>query len=181
MNKAKIVAVSLSPKHNFSKENKEVINLIKGFGVEGDAHAGESVKHRSRFVKDRFIPNLRQVHLIHKELFDELADKGFQVNSGELGENITTENIDLLSLPKDTILKIGENAEIQITGLRNPCKQIDKFQDGLMQAVLDKDENGELVRKAGIMAIVIKNGEVKVGDFIEVKLPNEPFEKLDRV
>lgn len=178
MKTAKVVAVSLSPKHNFSKQNQAFIKVIAGLGVEGDAHAGETVKHRSRFVKDKFIPNLRQVHLIHNELFIELSQKGFEVKAGELGENITTENIDLLALPKDTILKIGDSAEIKITGLRNPCKQIDKFQNGLMQAVLDKNEGGEIIRKTGVMAIVKQSGIIKVGDLIKIELPNEPFEKL---
>jgi MOSC domain-containing protein YiiM len=181
MKKAKVVAVSLSSKHNFSKENREFIKVIEGIGVEGDAHAGETVKHRSRVAQNPNQPNLRQVHLIHCELFNELSKKGFQVNSGDMGENITTENLDILNLPRNTVLKIGDSAQIKITGLRNPCKQLDELQNGLMQAVLDKNENGELVRKAGVMAIVIQSGEIKIGDFIEIKLPNQPFEKLDRV
>jgi MOSC domain-containing protein YiiM len=181
MPKPRVIAVNYSPKHSFSKANKEVIKLIKGLGVEGDAHAGETVKHRSRVAQNPNQPNLRQVHLIHSELFVELSAKGFDVNCGQIGENITTENLELLNLPRNTVLKIGSTAEVQITGLRNPCKQLDEFQNGLLKAVLDEDENGELVRKAGVMAIVLKSGEVKPGDFIEVKLPNTPFEKLERV
>ena len=154
---------------------------MKGLGVEGDAHMGEKVKHRSRVAKDPNQPNLRQVHLIHAELFEELAKKGFQVSNGQMGENITTYGIDLLSLPKDSILYIGSSAKVQVTGLRNPCKQIDSIQNGLMQAVLDKDESGNLIRKSGIMGIVLEGGAVKPNDEITVVLPSEPHIKLDRV
>lgn len=177
----RVISVNSNPKHGFSKEKKESIKLLKDFGVEGDAHGGNTIKHRSRVAQNPHQPNLRQVHLIHSELFIELSAKGFEVNCGQLGENITTKNIELLTLPKNTILMIGSSAEIQITGLRNPCTQLDEFQKGLMKAVLEKDENGEIVRKAGIMAIVTKSGEVKSGDLIEVRLPNKPFEKLERV
>jgi len=155
--------------------------LLKGLGVESDAHAGKKVKHRSRVAKDPNQPNLRQVHLIHSELFEELSEKGFQVSPGQMGENITTRGVDLLNLPKDTILFIGDTVKIQITGLRNPCKQIDSIKEGLMNAVLDKDEDGKLIRKAGIMGIVIEGGEVKTGDEISAKLPPKPFIKLERV
>jgi MOSC domain-containing protein YiiM len=181
MQKQRVIAVNCNSKHTFSKENRESVKLVKNFGVEGDAHAGETVKHRSRVAQNPNQPNLRQVHLIHSELFVELSAKGFDVNCGQMGENITTENIELLNLPRHTVLKIGSTAEIQITGLRNPCKQLDEFQNGLLRAVLDNDKTGELVRKAGVMAIVLEGGEVKPGDLIEVKLPNKPFEKLERV
>ena len=141
---------------------------------------GETVKHRSRVAKDPSQPNLRQVHLIHSELFEEVAEKGFKVSPGQMGENISTRGIDLLALPTNTILKIGAEAEIQITGLRNPCSQIDSIQEGLMKAVLDKDEEGNLIRKAGIMGIVLQGGEIKVGDKIEVELPAEPHKKLEK-
>jgi MOSC domain-containing protein YiiM len=176
-----VAAVSCSPTHTMSKPNQESIYLLEGLGVEGDAHCGETVKHRSRVAKDPNQSNLRQVHLLHAELFDELAGKGFIVSPGQIGENITTHNIELLALPKNTILTIGASAKIQVTGLRNPCSQLDGIQPGLMKAVLDKDEQGELLRKAGIMGVVLTSGQIKVGDNITVDYPNEPFEKLQPV
>ncbi|MEM1124898.1 MAG: MOSC domain-containing protein, partial [Bacteroidota bacterium] len=136
---------------------------------------------RSRVAKDPSQPNLRQVHLIHSELFEELAEKGFNIRNGEIGENITTDGIVLLQLPKGAILEIGETARIEVTGLRNPCKQLDSLQNGLMKAVLDRDQNGNLIRKAGIMGIVLAGGEVKAGDVIEIQLPAKPYAKLERV
>jgi len=175
-----VKAVSKSGTHTFNKYNHDSILLIKGLGVEGDAHNGKTVKHRSRVAKDPTQPNLRQVHLIHTELFEELAQKGFTVHAGEMGENITTQGINLLDLPKDTILNIG-TSKIQITGLRNPCVQIDSIQKGLMKAVLDKDEAGNLIRKSGIMGIVLAGGEIKTGDKITIELPKEPHQKLEKV
>jgi len=176
-----VISVSKSKSHTFSKYESDKIMLLKGLGVEGDAHMGEKVKHRSRVAKDPTQPNLRQVHLIHSELFDELKQKGFKLNPGQMGENITTQEIDLLALPKDTILTIGKNAKVKITGLRNPCKQINSIKTGLMHAVLDKDKKGNLIRKAGIMGIVIAGGEVKVEDKITIELPTKPHLKLERV
>lgn len=181
MEKATVKSVSKSGSHTFSKYNCESILLLEGLGVESDAHMGEKVKHRSRVAQDPNQPNLRQIHLIHRELFDELMEKGFLVNDGQMGENITTQGIDLLNLPKDAILSIGSTAKIKITGLRNPCAQIDSIQKGLMKAVLDKDEAGNLVRKAGIMGIILAGGEVKKGDPISVELPQQPHVKLERV
>ena len=178
---AKAIALHKSSEYTFSKMAEDQITLLAGLGVEGDVHLGETVKHRSRVKADPTVPNLRQVHLIHSELFDELATKGFVVKPGDIGENITTRNIDLLSLPKDTVLKIGDSAEVQVTGLRNPCLQLDHFQDGLMAATLDKDEDGNLVRKAGIMGIVIQSGTIKTGDEIVVVLPPMPHHALERV
>jgi MOSC domain-containing protein YiiM len=155
--------------------------LLKGLGVQGDAHMGEKVKHRSRVAKDPNQPNLRQVHLIESELFDELKEKGFVVREGEMGENITTQGIKLLDLPKNSILHIGESAMVMITGLRNPCSQLDTFQDGLMKAVLDKDEAGNIIRKSGVMGIVLKAGEVKYGDEIIIELPLKPHMRLEKV
>jgi MOSC domain-containing protein YiiM len=139
---------------------------------------GETVKHRSRVRKDPMQPNLRQVHLIHAELFDELRAKGFAVKPGELGENITTSGVDLLALPTGTRLHLGASAVVEITGLRNPCIQIDNFQKGLMAATLDKDAAGNLVRKAGIMSIVIAEGDVRPGDAVGVELPTMPHRPL---
>ena len=181
MKKGIVKSVSKSKTHTFSKINCDKIVLLRGLGVEGDAHSGRTVKHRSRVAKDPSQPNLRQVHLIHSELFGELKGKGFTILSGEIGENITTEGIELLALPKGTILEIGESAKIEVTGLRNPCKQLDALQNGLMKAVLDTDNEGNLIRKADIMGIVLEGGEVKIGDVIKIKLPPKPYIKLERV
>ncbi|MDN3020089.1 MOSC domain-containing protein [Paenibacillus sp. BSR1-1] len=175
-----VIAVSLCKKHTFSKENQEIIRLVKGLGVEGDAHFGSTVKHRSRVAQNPNQRNLRQVHLIQNELFEELADH-FTIKPGQMGENITTLGINLLKLPTDTILSIGESAIIKVTGLRNPCAQIDHFKPGLLKAVLDKDSDGNLIRKAGIMGVILQSGEVKPGDTIRVELPPKPFKKLERV
>lgn len=175
-----VIAVSKSDKHTFSKENCNSIKLLKGLGVEGDAHLGKTVKHRSRVAKNPNQPNLRQVHLIHSELLDELKDR-FNVTAGQMGENITTKGIDLLELPRDSLLYIGETAVIKITGLRNPCVQIDQFKSGLMNAVLDRDQHGNLIRKAGIMSIVLESGEVHPGDQIRIQLPPLPHTPLERV
>ncbi len=178
MSAQKVVGVSKSKTHSFTKYQQDSITLIKGHGVEGDAHAGKYNMHLYVRLKNPFKQNLRQVHLIHSELFDELKDKGFAVSPGEMGENITTQGIDLLSLPKGTKLVFGRNAEIEITGLREPCKQMDKFQKGLMKATLDRDENGNLIRKSGVMAIVLKDGIVNVGDSISIIYPEKPYEAL---
>jgi MOSC domain-containing protein YiiM len=176
-----VTAVSRSPAHTFGKENEPEIRLLEGLGVEGDAHAGETVKHRSRVAVDPSQPNLRQVHLIHAELHDELRVAGFDVSAGQMGENVTTRGIDLLGLPTGTRLRLGEEAVVEIMGLRNPCKQLDGFQEGLMQAVLDRDENGNLVRKAGVMGVVVSGGEVRPGDGVRVELPPGPHRPLERV
>ena len=177
---ATVVAVSRSPTHSFSKTNALGIVLFAGRGVDGDAHAGETVKHRSRVARDPNQPNLRQVHLIHNELFEELSVQGYVVGPGQLGENVTTRGLDLLGLPVGTRLRLG-GAVVQITGLRNPCTQLDRFAPGLMQAVLGRDPNGQLVRKAGIMAIVIAGGMVCPGDRIGIELPAQPRVALEPV
>ncbi len=168
---ARVTAVSQSSTHSLSKKNGAEILLIAGLGVEGDAHAGATVKHRSRVAHDPNQPNLRQVHLIHSELHDELRLAGFNVTAGEMGENITTSGIDLLGLPTGARLRIGSAAVIEITGLRNPCAQLESIQKGLMKAVLDRDEAGNLVRKAGVMGVVVTGGRVRAGDPISVELP----------
>jgi MOSC domain-containing protein YiiM len=178
---AVVLAVSRSAGHTFSKANQASIRLLAGLGVEGDAHAGVTVRHRSRVAADPTQPNLRQVHLIHAELFDELHAAGFTVTAGQLGENITTRGIDLISLPPGTRLQIGETAVVEIKGLRNPCGQIDRFQPGLLAAVLGHDADGNLVRKAGVMGVVSVGGEVRVGDTIGVELPPPPHCRLQRV
>jgi MOSC domain-containing protein YiiM len=166
-----VTAVSFAAGHNFSKPNVLSIRLVAGLGVEGDAHMGATVKHRSRVRRDPTQPNLRQVHLVHAELFEELRDKGFRVTPGDIGENVTTTGLDLLALPTGTRLRLGAAAVVEITGLRNPCVQLDTFQKGLMAATLDKDADGNLIRKAGIMSVVLVGGEVKAGDPIAVELP----------
>ncbi|KJH72661.1 MOSC domain-containing protein [Aliterella atlantica] len=176
-----VVAVSRSPAHTFTKQNQKSIQLLTGLGVEGDSHLGKTVKHRSRVAVDPTQPNLRQVHLIHAELHDELQASGFVVSAGQMGENITTRGIDLLSLPTSTKLHIGDTAIVEITGLRNPCTQLDRFQSGLMAAVLGRDEQGKLIRKAGVMAIVMIGGKVASGDSIYIELPPQPHKLLDRV
>jgi MOSC domain-containing protein YiiM len=176
-----VIAVSSRTGHHFSKTPNLSIRLLKGLGVAGDAHMGETVKHRSRVRKDPTQPNLRQVHLMHAELFDELHARGFVVQPADLGENVTTSGIDLLALPAGTRLHLGASAVVEITGLRNPCIQIDHFQQGLMAATRDKDANGNLVRKAGIMSIVIAEGDVRPGDAIRVEMPAEPYRPLQPV
>ncbi|WEG14635.1 MOSC domain-containing protein [Pullulanibacillus sp. KACC 23026] len=175
-----VIAVCLSGKHTFSKNIQEKIRLVEGLGVEGDAHFGSTVKHRSRVAQNPNQPNLRQVHLIHRELFEELEDR-FSIEPGQMGENITTVGINLLDLPTGTKLYIGGTAIVQVTGLRNPCAQIDEFKPGLLKAVLDKDSEGTVIRKAGIMGIILQSGEVKPGDSIIVEWPSKPYKKLERV
>jgi MOSC domain-containing protein YiiM len=176
-----VVAVSRSQEHTFSKPTCESITLVAGLGVEGDAHLGKTVKHRSRVARDPTQPNLRQVHLIHAELHDELRQAGFAVSVGEIGENVTTQGLDLLALPTGTRLVLGGTAVIEVTGLRNPCYQLDQFQKGLMKATLARDLQGNLVRKAGIMSIVLTGGEVRPGDAIRVELPPLPHRPLEPV
>jgi MOSC domain-containing protein YiiM len=173
-----VVAVSLSPEHGPVKLNQDKVTLLQGRGVDGDAHLGAEVQHRSRARKDPSQANLRQVHLLHEELHDELKAKGFGVVPGVMGENVTTRGIDLLGLPPGAVLRLGDQAVVEITGLRNPCYQLDWVQKGLMKAVLDRDDQGNLVRKAGVMSIVLEGGEVQAGDEIVVELPPEPHEAL---
>lgn len=163
------------------KANELEIRLVAGLGVDGDAHSGSLVKHRSRVKADPTQPNYRQVHLIHAELFDELAARGFAITPGRMGENVTTRGIDLLALPTGTLLKLGATALIEVTGLRNPCTQLDGIQNGLMAATLDRDARGQLVRKAGIMAVVRESGDVRPGDVVGVTLPVKPHRPLQPV
>ncbi|HEV2334951.1 MAG TPA: MOSC domain-containing protein [Stellaceae bacterium] len=173
-----VTAVSRSPTHSFTKPTAEKIRLVAGLGVEGDAHQGATVQHRSRLERFGGTPNLRQVHLIHGELFDELREAGFTVSPGLMGENVTTRGVDLLGLPTGARLHLGPAAVIEVTGLRNPCRQLDKLHPGLMAATLARDLAGNLVRKAGIMGIVLAGGEVREGDPIQVELPSPPYQKL---
>ena len=169
---AQVVGVHQSAAHDFSKRTRSSVLLVAGHGVEGDAHSGVTVRHRSRVARDPSQPNLRQVHLIHSELLDELAARGFPVFPGSMGENITTLGIDLLSLPRGTTLQLGAEAVVEVTGLRNPCVQLDRFSPGLMAAVLGRTADGQLIRKAGVMGIVRTSGRVASGDPVRVTPPS---------
>jgi MOSC domain-containing protein YiiM len=176
----KVIAVAKSAKHEFSKHACASIRIVQGLGVEGDCHSGVTVKHRSRVAVDPTQPNLRQVHLMQAELFDELRGQGFEISPSDLGENITTRGIDLLSLPEGAILKIGPETTVRITGLRNPCSQIENFRTGLLQHCVIKSDD-QIIRKTGVMAIVLTSGEVQPGDTIEIELPPLPHKALERV
>ena len=181
MREGRVLATSRSAIHSFHKDRISQIHLIAGLGVENDAHQGVTVKHRSRVAGDPSQPNLRQVHLIHQELLDELRVLGFDVAPGQLGENITTVDVPLLELPRKTRLHIGSSAIVEVTGLRNPCAQIDKFQQGLRDAVLTHEEGEEQRPKAGVMSIVVASGPVTSGDVICIELPPQPHQPLEKV
>ena len=181
MDSPEVTAVQANAAHSFSKTTAKEIELVAGLGVVGDAHFGARVQHRSRVAVDPTQPNLRQVHLIHAELHDELRSEGHVVSPGDLGENITTRGLDLLSLPTGSVLKLGADALVAITGLRNPCKQIDEFQSGLLRRVAHKHADGTIVRKAGVMGVVVSSGVVRPGDAIEVALPPGRPIPLERV
>jgi MOSC domain-containing protein YiiM len=173
-----VVAVSRAGSHRFSKLPQMWIRLRAGLGVEGDAHAGATVKHRSRVARDASQPNLRQVHLLHAELLEELAGTGFVFGAGQIGENVLTRGVDLLGLSTGTRLRFGDAAVVEVTGLRNPCVQLDRFQAGLMAATLGRDGQGNLIRKAGIMGIVLADGDVQPGDPIAIQPPDGPHRPL---
>ncbi|MFN3231845.1 MAG: MOSC domain-containing protein [Alphaproteobacteria bacterium] len=181
MKNSSVAAVWASTDHGIGKQPRPSIRIIAGMGVEDDIHAGAAVQHRSRVAKDPSAPNLRQVHLLHSELHGELAKMGFQVAPGQMGENLTTRGLDLLALPRGTVLHLGPDAAVEVTGLRNPCHQLNKVAPGLMQACLDHTPDGGLVRKAGIMGIALISGMVRAGDNIRVELPAEPYQPLEAV
>jgi hypothetical protein len=176
-----VVAVCASPTHSFHKPIRDLIRLVNGLGVEGDAHCGRSVRHRSRVAIDPTRPNLRQVHLIHLELIEELRASSFEVAPGQMGENVTTRGLDLLGLPVGSLLRLGDEAVVEVTGLRNPCAQLDAFRPGLKSALLGRDADGRVVRKAGIMGVVQVGGVVRPGDAIEIELPPVPHSSLECV
>jgi MOSC domain-containing protein YiiM len=178
---AVVEAVHSSPSHTMRKPSQSSIRLLEGLGVEGDAHMGTKVQHRVRVARNPEEPNLRQVHLIHAELHDELRMTGFSVSAGEMGENITTRGVDLLALPSGTRLHLGPESVVEITGLRNPFRQLNGLEAGLMDACLDRDDQGGLIRKAGVMGIVLVAGEVRPDDVIIVELPSEPHRPLEPV
>jgi MOSC domain-containing protein YiiM len=173
-----VTAVSRSAGHTLAKPNADSIRLLAGLGVEGDAHSGTTVKHRSRVARDPSQPNLRQVHLVPAELHDTLREQGFAVSAGQMGENVTTRGVDLLGLPTGARLRLGDKAMVEVTGLRNPCAQLDRIQPGLMGATLERASDGSLVRKAGIMAVVLEGGDVRPGDPISIELPSDPHRPL---
>ena len=176
-----VQAVSVSPSHGFSKQPREGIRLLPGLGVEGDAHMGSLVQHVYLKKKDPARPNLTQVHLLHGELHDDLLPLGFALSAGQMGENVLTRGVDLLHLPVAARIHLGEQAVVEVTGLRHPCAQLNRFQPGLMKALLFKDEQGSVIRKAGIMAVVLAGGEVRPGDPIHVELPPEPWTAMGPV
>ncbi len=178
---SKVISVSLSASHSFSKPVQLSIVLLAGLGVEGDAHCGATVRHRYRVRQDPTAPNLCQVHLLQEELFAELAGQGIDIAPGAMGENITTRGIDLLALPRSTLLRLGESAVVSVTGLRDPCAQMNGLRPGLMKACLARSVNGEIVRKSGIMSTVIQSGIVRPGDSISIEFPNPPFLTLGPV
>ena len=177
----RVVAVARDAEHRFSKQTCESITLIARYGVEGDAHAGVTVKHRSRVKRDPEQPNLCQVHLIHAELFDYAAAWGYRVEPGELGENVTTTGVDLLGLSRGTRLQLGDEAVVEVTGLRNPCNQINGRWNGLMKELVYVDPAGKTVRLAGVMSIVIAGGEVRPGDTVRAVLPDGDHVPLEAV
>ena len=174
----RVIAVASDSGHNFSKPLKPVINLIAGFGIEGDAHAGKTVQHLWDKKKTPNAPNLRQVHLVHEEIFKELAEDGFTVTPGDIGENIVTRGIDLLKLPLGTLLEFESGAVIELTGLRDPCKKLNKVQDGLIHKFVYKSDEGKRAVKSGVMSIVLTGGEIRSGDTIKVKLPQGPHKPM---
>lgn len=176
-----IVAVHRSDSHTFSKREQASIHLVPGLGVEGDAHQGARVKHRSRVARDPDQPNLRQVHLVASELLGEVAEQGFQVVPGDLGENVTTSGLDLIRLPIGSVVRLGDDAIIALTGLRNPCVQIDAFAEGLQGAMLGRDDDGSLLRKTGVMSVVVRGGEVRPNDSIEVRYPPGPHHRMEKI
>lgn len=179
--RAHVASVNVSTVHSFSKAPALEARLLQGLGVEGDAHCGTTVRHRFDRRRDPQRPNLRQVHLLGTEVFDELLQHGHQVRPGDLGENVTTTGIDLVALPRGTRLLLGPEAVVRLTGLRNPCRQIEEFGEGLLAVAVTRDQAGAVVRRAGVMGVVERGGEVTVGDPVVVQRPPEPHQPLDRV
>jgi MOSC domain-containing protein YiiM len=176
-----VVAVHRDGAYRFAKPTVEAIDLVEGLGVSGDAHYGATVQHRSRVRRDPTQPNLRQVHLLQAELLDELVTLGHDVRPGLLGENVTTRGVDLLGLPTGTRLRLGAAVEIVVTGLRNPCRQIDACRPGVLREVMRRTPAGDVERRAGVMAVVTRGGPVRAGDVIEVMLPDGPWRPLQTV
>lgn len=167
----RVIAVSRDSAHRFSKPVVDAVTLVEGWGIEGDAHAGTTVQHRSRVARDPSQPNLRQVHLLHAEVFDEVAEAGYHLEPGQMGENVTTRGVDLLGLPTGTVLHLGDQARVRLTGLRNPCQQINDFDPGLLRQVLGRADDGSVERKGGVMSVVEAGGVVRPGDAVRIELP----------
>ena len=176
--RAEVLAVHRSPIHALRKDTQPSIRLLTGLGVEGDAHCGATVQHVYAARKTPALPNLRQVHLIHAELHTELAEQGFDIPAGAMGENITTQGLDLLGLPRGARLHLGQEAIVELTGLRDPCSLLERLKPGLIAATLGRDAQGQVLRKAGVMGIVVQGGEVRAGDAVIVELPLEPHHAL---
>jgi MOSC domain-containing protein YiiM len=176
-----VAALAQSSHHGFSKQPVQSVTLVAGEGVAGDAHCGRTVRHRSRVRQDPYQPNLRQVHLLAAELLDELEAEGFRLATGDLGENVLTSGVNLLAMPRGTQLRFPMGTCLELTGLRNPCSQIEAFRPGLLGQVMRKTADGEIERRAGVMAIVLTGGAIAVGDPIEVILPRLPHVKLEVV
>ena len=172
----RVVSVSLSPKHSFSKTPAAEIRILADLGVEGDAHAGEQVQHLYRVRKNPNAPNLCQVHLISTEFLDELHTLGFPLQPGEIGENLAVRGINLLTLPVGALLRIGADVVLQITGLRDPCQKLNSLAPGLMKACIARGSDGSVVRKAGVMSLAVTSGTIRPGDPILIELPpGEPL------
>ena len=176
-----VSAVHRDGRHRFSKTTVDEIRLLPGLGVEDDAHAGRTVQHLSRIRRDPSQPNLRQVHLIGTELYEELQAAGHRLDAGSLGENVTTIGVDLLALPVGTVLRLGADALVEVTGLRNPCAQIDRLAPGALKVVLGRDEDGAVVRRAGVMGVVRTGGVVRAGDPVVLELPAGEHRRLEPV
>ncbi len=172
MSDAVVTSVSSAPNYDFSKPRRASIRLVEGIGVDGDVHSGPTVKHQWNMEREPDAPNLRQVHLLPEELLDELNAGGFELMPGDIGENVTTRGVDLIRLPLGTRLRLGESAVVEVTGLRDPCSKLDKLRPGLMKATLERDSGGKLIRKAGVMSVVLTGGELRAGDAIGVELPS---------
>ena len=156
---AAVVGLSIDDGHHFSKRAVERVTMVAGVGIEGDVHAGPLVQHRSRVRVDPNQPNLRQVHLIDDAVFAVAASAGFEIDHGDLGENVTVSGLDVHGLAVGTMLRLGESAFVAVTGLRNPCGQINGLRPGLLD-VLRRADGGDIVRRAGIMGVVVRGGEV---------------------
>ena len=176
-----VSSVSRSSEHRFSKEPRPELELVEGLGARADCHAGATVQHRSRVRRNANDPNLRQVHLLAEELYHELNHLGFDLSFGQLGENVTTSGLDLLGLPTGTRVRLGLGAIVEVTGLRNPCRQIERFRPGLLAQVLHRGESGAVVRRAGVMGVVVVGGVVRCGDAASVQLPEGAWRRLKPV
>jgi len=172
-----VMSVNQAARHDVRKTPVAALHLRSGLGADGDAHYGATVQHRYDRRRDPSRLNLRQVHLIGAELLEELGRAGYRIAPGDLGENITTADIDLASLPAATRLHIGSSAVLELTGLREPCVLLDRIAPGLRLAACG-ERSGETILRHGAMAIVVAGGEVRAGDAIEISLPPSPHRPM---